>query len=85
MTREERRAWYVAHVTANRKEIEQSEKCGCASCVRIFDASEVEKYVKDRQGDTAICPYCMVDAVIGDACGEELTEKMLDELNREWF
>ena len=32
---------------------------------RIFDAIEVEDYIDD--GKTALCPYCSVDSVIGDA------------------
>jgi len=85
MTGKEKRDWYLTHVTANKSEIKKSKRCGCVSCTRMFDASEVEDYVKDKRGDTAICPYCMVDAVIGDACGIELTQELLDELNEEWF
>ena len=85
MTKEEKRAWYLAHTTGNRNEIEQSKRCGCVACTRTFDANDVVDYLKDRQGETAVCPRCMIDAVIGDACGVKLTRKLLDKLNKEWF
>jgi len=84
MTEEEKK-WYHDHVTANKEEISKSGKCGCASCVRIFDASEVTWFCKDSSGETAVCPYCYVDALIGDACGKPVTKSMLRKFNREMF
>jgi hypothetical protein len=71
------------HSFQNRVEIEQSLKCGCFSCGSIFDATEVEDYIDD--GKTALCPYCSVDSVIGDASGIELNPKLLNELNKMYF
>jgi len=80
-----RKKWYRERTTANRAEIEKSKKCGCASCMEIFDASEVEEYIHDEKGDTAVCPYCFTDAVIGDGCGCQITTILLEELNKKWF
>ena len=71
------------HSFRNRVEIEQSLKCGCFSCGSIFDATEVEDYIDD--GKTALCPYCSVDSVIGDASGIELNLIVLNELNKMYF
>jgi RNA polymerase sigma factor (sigma-70 family) len=71
------------HSKNNRKELKLSRKCGCFSCGSIFDATEVEDYIDD--GKTALCPYCSVDSVIGDASGIELNPKLLNELNKMYF
>lgn len=42
-------------------------------------------FIKDGEGETALCPYCGIDAVIGDGCGLTLDEKILKELNKIWF
>jgi len=57
------------HTIANRKEIEQSEQCFCTYCHQHFAAREVTDFIKDKSDDTALCPNCGTDAVIGDACG----------------
>ena len=67
----------------NHAELKQSLKCGCFSCGSIFDATEVEDYIDD--GKTALCPYCSVDSVIGDASGIEPNPKLLNELNKMYF
>lgn len=71
------------HSYRNRVEIEQSTRCGCFSCSRVFDATEVEDYIDD--GETALCPYCDVDSVVGDASGIELNPIVLNELNKMYF
>jgi hypothetical protein len=53
--------------------------------MEIFRPMEIEDYIKDRDGLTAICPYCSVDAVIGDASGMKMTKKNLKRLHRIWF
>jgi len=70
---------------ANRTEIEQSEQCFCAYCCQQFAASEVADFIKDKSGDTALCPKCGTDAVIGDACGLPLDKTMLKQLHQAWF
>lgn len=71
------------HSCRNHAELKQSLKCGCFSCGRIFDATEVEDYIDG--GETALCPYCSVDSVIGDASGIELNPKLLSELKQMYF
>ena len=71
------------HSCRNHAELKQSLKCGCFSCGSIFDATEVEEYTDD--GKTALCPYCSIDSVIGDASGIELNPMLLNELNQMYF
>ena len=67
----------------NREMIERSTICGCFHCLNIFLANEVDHY-RDW-GDTAVCPHCAVDAVIGDASGYPIITKFLRSMNRFWF
>jgi hypothetical protein len=34
---------------------------------------------------TALCPRCGIDSVIGDKAGFPITPEFLDEMNRTWF
>jgi len=36
-------------------------------------------------GETAICPRCSIDSVIGDASGLPVTKEFLKEMNKHWF
>ena len=73
------------HSISNKEEIEKSEFCGCFYCKKIFKSSEIKEWIKDKNGDTAKCPYCLVDAVIGDASGYALTDEFLTQMNKKWF
>ena len=68
----------------NREQIERSNQCGCFSCCRIFPASEVTDYVSPEE-PTAICPYCHIYSVIGDASGYPVTEEFMKEMIKRWF
>lgn len=76
---------YHKHTFENRKELERSTMCGCASCGKTFPPSEIVNYLKDKNGETAMCPYCAVDAVIGDASGLAIDKATLDELSDAWW
>ena len=67
----------------NRQVIEQSELVGCYHCLKIFEPKEVKEYTDNKK--TSICPYCNVDAVIGDKCGFILNEEILIKANKFWF
>lgn len=71
------------HSYHNRKEIEQSFLCGCFSCNRTFPSSEVEDYIDE--GETALCPYCGVDTVIGEASGIQLSKEFLHNMHERWI
>lgn len=73
------------HSFANKKEILKSDTCGCFYCKEMFAPSEIKEWVDDKSGDTALCPYCFVDSVIGNASGIEITNKLLEELHKKYF
>jgi hypothetical protein len=41
--------------------------------------------VNDKRGQTALCPKCGIDSVLGDACGYPLTEDLLSRMHQYWF
>lgn len=71
------------HTIHNRAEVEASRTCHCICCQTSFQPSEINAYADG--GDTAICPNCDCDAVIGDACGFELTGELLGQLHDKYF
>ena len=47
---------------------------------------DVSDYTFEKNGKkTAWCPFCGIDAVIGDASGYEITEELLKEMNEVFF
>lgn len=68
----------------NKKEIEQSGKCGCFTCLTIFYPYEIEKWIPDESG-SAVCPYCHEDTVIGDVFGHPITKEFLEEMGDFYF
>lgn len=71
------------HSSKHRAELEKSEKCGCFFCLRIYSPSEIEDWTDGE--NTAICPHCSVDSVIGDASGYPITKEFLQEMRSYWF
>ena len=66
-------------------DITRSNVCACFYCRRTFPPSAIVDWVDEPGGKTALCPYCAVDAVIGDASGYELTEAFLQAMYVRWF
>lgn len=72
------------HTTRHRKEIEASAEAGCFYCCEVFPPSEIENWLAND--DCALCPYCSIDSVIGDASGYPVTDKkFLGEMHAFWF
>lgn len=69
----------------NKESILRSKMCGCFSCKKIFPASEAEFMAESDGQETAWCPYCDIDAVLGDASGFPITDEFLEEMNDAWF
>ena len=67
----------------NKKQLEHSSICGCFGCLKIFDPSEITEYIPGE--DTAVCPYCGTDAILGDASGYQITEEFIKEMNEAHF
>jgi hypothetical protein len=71
------------HGIRNRAEIEGSELCGCFYCLRTFAPGEIERWLAVEE--TAICPYCQIDSVLGSASGFPITDDFLRRMRARWF
>lgn len=69
----------------NMEFLEEEQKCGCFFCGKIFNSSEITGCIEDEDGDTAVCPFCKIDSVIGESCGCEITPELLKEMKDYWF
>ena len=72
------------HSINHKAEIQTSKVCGCFYCKRIFEPQNVKEWLKDREW-TALCPFCGIDAVIGDASGYSINNDVLDKMNKKFF
>ena len=82
MDREREASRLHRHTRANRMELEASEVCGCIACERIYFPSEVVRWA---EGETALCPHCGVDAVVGSASGIPIMPGVLRRAHERWF
>lgn len=77
--------FHSLHATSNKEELANSKLAGCFYCKKIFNAFEIKDWAADRRGDTAICPYCGIDSVYGDASGKKVDEETLSIMYKLWF
>lgn len=83
------------HSIRHRPEIEASDLCGCFYCLTTFRPNEITDWVdspdnakgthQDESGQTALCPQCGIDSVIGSAAGFPLDATFLEAMNVRWF
>ena len=83
------------HASHNWAEIEASKSCGCCSCMQIFPPEDIVAWAGldfDQVDDpaavaaqTALCPHCGSEAVIGDKSGYPINMQFLGSMNEAWF
>ncbi len=75
------------HSSHHRKEVVHSETCGCFYCLSIFQPNEIEEWIDERDGigQTAMCPKCSIDSVIGSNSGFPITKEFLEKMHQHWF
>ncbi|MCF6156417.1 MAG: cytoplasmic protein [Candidatus Brocadia sp.] len=76
------------HSNNHRDKALASNQCGCFYCTAVFQPPEIEKWIdKDEKGvgQTALCPRCGIDSVIGSKLGYPITVEFLREMQRHWF
>jgi len=60
----------------NRKQLE-NQTCSCYYCLRDFPASQITQWTDNEE--TAVCPFCHVDAVI------PVNQLLARQLNAKYF
>lgn len=68
----------------NKTKLENDTICGCFQCLEIYHPDEINDWMDDST-DTAVCPYCSIDAVIGESSGYPITKEFLEKMNKEFF
>lgn len=81
---------YVAHKRSiyHRTEIENSYLCGCFHCRSVFRSNKIREWTdvsKPMPEQTALCPHCGIDSVVGDDSGFEITDEFLAKMCQKWF
>jgi hypothetical protein len=71
------------HASHNRLEVEASGRCACFFCFRTFPQTEIKSWIDSNQ--TALCPRCGVDAVLGTASQHRLDDGFLRGMHRHFF
>lgn len=67
----------------NKKQLLKDKKCGCFYCLSIFEPTKIERWIDNEE--TAICPYCGIDSVIGELSGFAVEENFLKKMQEYWF
>jgi hypothetical protein len=71
------------HSSRHREELRRSGRCGCFYCLAVFQYQDINEWTDD--GQTACCPVCNIDSVLGDASGFYLSEDFLRAMHDRWF
>jgi len=68
----------------NQESLQGDSVCGCFYCLKIFSPAKITDWITDKK-DTALCPYCGIDSVIGESSGYPITEEFLEKMQKYWF
>lgn len=71
------------HASAHRAEIEASPRCACFFCFRSFASVDIKSWIDKNQ--TALCPRCGVDSVIGSASQHRMDDLFLRGMHQHFF
>jgi hypothetical protein len=76
------------HSIRHYNELKQSDLCGCFYCCKTFKFSQITDWVKDSEEEaeqTALCPFCGIDSIIGSKSGYPIEKKFLKQMKKKWF
>ncbi len=69
------------HSYNNEKSILLSKNCICFYCKQSFAKDTVIDWIETNEEKTALCPFCGIDAVIGDASNIPIMESEFIEIH----
>jgi len=75
------------HSSCHREEVLNSKHCGCFYCLAVSEPDEIEDWidVENGIGQTALCPKCKIDSVIGSESGFPISKEFLSKMHAYWF
>ena len=56
---------------ANKERLSKTSVAGCFNCLRVMPVSAIEEYCDD---DTAVCPHCGIDSLLGETDPDTLAQ-----------
>jgi hypothetical protein len=71
------------HSSKHRVEVEASAHCACFFCFRKFGPASIKSWTEN--GQTALCPNCGMDSVIGSASSQRLDDTFLRKMHGHFF
>jgi len=71
------------HSSRHRDELSKGQQCGCFFCLAIFEYKNITDWCDDD--NTALCPACGIDSVIGSESGFPVSRDFLTLMKRYWF
>lgn len=72
----------------HRAAIMRSASCGCFYCLDIYTPSDIKEWTDTSEPEprnTALCPKCGIDAVLGSDSGYPITKEFLSSMKSYWF
>ncbi len=78
----------------NRSTVEASRLCGCFYCLHLFSPADIVAWTgldlskfddPNATADTALCPRCGSESVIGDRSGHAINVNFLSQMHEAWF
>lgn len=71
----------------HREAIQKSHACGCFYCLAIFEPTAITEWVdkENGEGQTALCPKCAIDSVIGSDSSFPISLDFLTKMQQHWF
>ncbi len=82
-------------LTNNWVQIQASTMCGCCNCLQTFSPQEIVAWTglnfedvdnPDAVGrQTALCPLCGSESVLGNGSGFSVDPEFLAQMNEAWF
>lgn len=89
------------HSSKHRAQLEASRECACFYCLARYAPGEIKEWIEEHRverdpetgkrvvheviGETALCPRCGIDSVLGDASGLQLTDEFMKAMQLHWF
>lgn len=71
------------HSSDHKEELKNSTVIGCFYCKNFVKFNEIKEWID--KGDTALCPRCGIDSLIGSDSGYPITKRFLNAMNAYWF
>lgn len=68
----------------NKARLSVVSECACYYCYKVFPPSEIKEWT-DKEGDTALCPHCNIDAIIPVNEESEKDQAFLTKVHEYWF